>query len=463
MQAKIDESFACNQKDKDMKESQTQSQQSTFSVIFVIQKGKSKADGTAPIMARITVNGKMVHFSTKLSVYPKHWDAENHCTLGLTRDEKNINNTLEDFKDTIKRRYNETIYRGDVISAHQLKASLLSLDERSQSICDLFDTFLKDYERLVLTQDYGKEAFFRYQLCKKRVVEFMIYEFKTSDMPLASIDKRFLDKLYLFLRDQGGLNNNTAVKFLHRFSSIFKMARDNGWVVGDPFKLQKLHLDKVDRGYLTTEEIEKIYTHEFDTDRLTVIRDIFIFCCYTGLPYIDCKNLTYDHIVTWADGNQWISIHRTKTKVPVNVRLLEVPLMIMEKYKEVARDNKVLPVPSNQKCNDYLKEIAAVCGINKEITFHVARHTFATTVTLGNGVPIESVSKMLGHTSVKTTQIYARITDQKVNGDMAALAAKLDSKGHQMPQAAKSEEQEPARAAKFAKDIEQMGIAPALI
>jgi site-specific recombinase XerD len=434
----------------------------TFNISYLIQKGKVKANGQAPIMARLIVNNEMIHFSTQMSIEPQRWNPLTYRTVGLTKEEKKINAFLDELTASVQRRYYDLQASGEVVSASEIKQRLFSTDERSMSLIALCDQFIADYEKLVLTQDYGKESYFRYKVCRARVQEFLLTQYKIKDMPLADLDKRFLDKLYLWLRSEHGLNNNTAVKFLHRFSSIFKMARDNGWVTGDPFKLQHLHLDKVDRGYLTTDEIEKIYTHEFDTDRLTIIRDIFIFCCYTGLPYIDCKNLTYDHIITWSDGNQWISIHRTKTKVPVNVRLLEVPLMIMEKYKGVARSNKVLPVPSNQKCNDYLKEIAAVCGINKEITFHVARHTFATTVTLGNGVPIESVSKMLGHTNIKTTQIYARITDQKVNGDMAVLAAKLDAKEHALPQAPKSEELKTAREAKFAQDIEQMGIVPAL-
>lgn len=222
-----------------------------------------------------------------------------------------------------------------------------------------------------------------------------------------------MDKLYLWLRSAHRLNNNTAVKFIHRFASIYKMAKDNGWVVADPFKQQKLHLDKVDRGYLTIEEVSRLYNKEFESLRLEQVRDIFIFSCYTGLAYIDVYNLTEDQLNVWADGNTWISFHRQKTKVPFNVRLLDVPLQIIEKYKHFRKGKRLLPVPSNQKCNEYLKEIAEVCGINKNITFHVARHTFATTITLGNGVPIETVSKMLGHTNVRTTQIYARITDQK--------------------------------------------------
>ncbi len=400
----------------------------TFSITFIIQKGKCKADGTAPILARLIVNQEMIHFSTTKSILPERWDSKNHRTLGRTSEEKTINQALEELKGAIHRHFFDLQSAGETISANKIKSLLFSIDEKKHiSIGKLFDLFITDYEKLVLTQDYGKESFFRYKVCRDRVLSFIEKEYKTKDLPLNDINKRFLDKLYLYLRSETKVNNNTAVKFMHRFSSVFKMARDNGWVQGDPFKLQHLHLDKVDRGYLTQPELETVMNKEFDSLRLEQLRDVFVFCCFTGLPYIDAKNLNETQLKMWADGNLWITLPRQKTKVPVNVKLLPVALDILAKYKDGVKDRKgrLLPVFSNQKCNEYLKEIAALCGIKKEITFHVARHTFATTVTLENGVPIESVSKMLGHTNVRTTQIYARITDTKVSNDMEALKAKI--------------------------------------
>lgn len=423
----------------------------TFNAKFLIQQCKAKADGRCTILARITVNGVMTHVSTKFQILPERWNVKEGKTLGHSREEKEINSHLETLHASIVRRYYDLQAAGKELSAHRLKMELTSTDEEKNiSVNDLFERFINDYEKLVLTQDYGKESFCRYKVCRDRVQEFMKKEYKVHDMPLTAINKRFLDKLYLYLRTERKINNNTAVKFMHRFSSVYKMARDNGWIVGDPFKLQHLHIDKVDRGFLTTEELEIIYNHEFASARLETIRDIFIFCCYTGLPYIDAKNLKKTQFIKWADGNQWLTLNRTKTKVPVNVRLLDVPLMIIRKYEDRMKDsNYLLPVPSNQKCNEYLKEIADLCGIDKVVTFHVARHTFATTVTLGNGVPIESVSKMLGHTSVRTTQIYARITDQKVNNDMEVLAQKLNPKYTQAPAISVEAKAKPKKRAKL--------------
>lgn len=409
-----------------------QNTKSTFCVIFVIQKGKCRPDGTAPIVARITLNGEMVHFSTKLYIQPDRWLPLEYKTIGKTSEEKLINETLFDLQSTIKRKYNEMLFRGEVVTASKIKSSMLCLDDRSMTLISLCDLYISEYEKLVLSQDYGKESYFRYKVCRKRLQEFMLDVYKVNDLPLQDVNKRFLDKLYLWLRSERKLNNNTAVKFMHRFSSIHKMARDNGWVVGDPFKQQNLHLDKVDRGYLTTEEIARIQTKEFDSQRLERVRDIFLFSCYTGLAYIDVYNLSEEHLKEWADGSMWICFKRQKTKVPFNVRLLDIPLQIIKKYEHCRTGRRLLPVPTNQKCNEYLKEIAEVCGIHKEITFHVARHTFATTITLENGVPIETVSKMLGHTNVRTTQIYARITDQKISSDMAILEDKI-SQLYNMP------------------------------
>lgn len=208
---------------------QEKAQESTFSVIFVMQKGKCNAEGTAPIMGRVTVNGKMSHMSTKMRAKPDRWDSKKHCTLGKTAEEKRINADLQDWRDTIRRRYNEKVYHGEVLSADMIKSSMMSLDKKSQSIGDLFDTYISDYEKLVLTKDYGQESFFRYKVCKDRVMDFIRKTYGAADLALTSLDRRFLDKLYLYLRTERHLNNNIAVKFLNRFGSVYKMARDNGF------------------------------------------------------------------------------------------------------------------------------------------------------------------------------------------------------------------------------------------
>lgn len=397
----------------------------TFNVMFLIQKGKLKANGNAPIMARITVNGEMAHFSTRMDIKPERWNAKDYRSLGITKEEKKLNALLDEIKSSIIRKYYDFQAAGEVITASRIKMSLFSLNEESYKYLQLCDMFIEDYKKLSTSRGYGQESLFRYQLTRTRLAEFISAEYKTADIPLADINKRFLDKLYLWLCTEKKLANNTATKFIHRCSSIYRVAIDNGWVKANPFRQQKLHLDKVDRGYLTQEELTRMMQKDFATSRLELVRDLFIFACYTGFAYIDVTRLTKDMIEEQPDGILWIKTFRQKTKVAVNIRILDIAKMILDKYEGQAKGDKLLPVPSNQKTNDYLKEIAAVSGIEKQLSFHMARHTFATTITLSNGVPIESVSKMLGHTNIRTTQVYARITDQKVAKDMDVLAQKL--------------------------------------
>ena len=409
----------------------------TFKVTFVLQKGKVRADGKAPIVARIIVNGEMAHFSTQQTIEPDRWDAAASRTLGQSAEEKSVNRVLEGISAAVHRHYFDLQGAGESISALKLKNKLCSTDERPiKSTMVLFDKFIKEYSIIVETNHYGKEALIRYKICKNRVQEFLKQEIHADDIPLENINKRLLDRFYLWNRATYQIGNNTAIHFMHKFSTVYKMAWDNGWVNGNPFHMLNLRKTKTERCYLTLDELERMANREFTSERLERMRDIFLFCCYTGLSYIDVKTLTTDNLVRKADGRMWIVTKRTKTEVPVHVPLLEIPLRLIDKYEPLRKGKLVFPVYSNQKSNDYLKEIAALCEINKDITFHVARHTFATTITLDNGVPIESVSKMLGHTNVQTTQIYARITDRKVNNDMAQLSLKLDPKAdaYKMPE-----------------------------
>ena len=430
----------------------------TFKVTFLLQKGKVKSDGKAPIVTRITVNGEMAHFSTQKSVDPTRWDTKANRTYGLTQDDKTINACLDEIKSSIFRHYYDMQARGEIISALKLKNKLCSTEEKPiKSTMDLFDKFITEYAELVKARGYGKEALIRYKICKNRVQEFLKDEMHANDISIDAINKRLLDKFYLWNRKTYKIGNNTAIHFMHKFSTVYKMAWDYGWVTGNPFHMLNLRKDRTERAYLTIDELERLANKEFSSERLERMRDIFLFSCYTGLAYIDVKTLTTDNLVQKADGKWWIVTKRTKTEVPVNVPLLEIPMRLIKKYEPLRKGNLVFPVYSNQKSNDYLKEIAALCDIHKDVTFHVARHTFATTVTLENGVPIESVSKMLGHTNVQTTQIYARITERKINQDMDVLSKKLDPQAgvYIMPES----EYRARKAKKLRKELQEFALA----
>lgn len=403
-------------------------QKSTFAVIFIIQKGKIREDGTVPIVARITVNGEMVHFATRMYIHPDRWLPKDYRTAGKTKEEKQINEMLEELRVLIRRKYDEMLRREEVITAGKLKNAITGLDRNATTLLQVCDRFIEDYTDLLKTEQCCRETYLRYKLTRNRLAEFMQARYRLPDMAVKELHPCFATDFDRWLRMNYRLTNNSTMKLMRQLKTMLHVGYLNGWSKNDPLAGYKLHFEKVDRGYLTDEELDRLANKVFAMKRLEVIRDLFLFSCYTGLAYIELKHLSADMLRRWPDGNLWIDTKRQKTDVPVHVRLLDIPIRLIEKYGGTTEGGLLFPVPSNQKVNSYLKEIASVCGIDKDLTFHMARHTFATTVTLANGVPIETVSKMLGHTNIQTTQIYARVIDTKINNDMEVLAGKLNAK-----------------------------------
>jgi site-specific recombinase XerD len=276
--------------------------------------------------------------------------------------------------------------------------------------------------------EYAPGTYERYQTSLKHTKDFLNWKYSISDIDITKIDHAFITDYEFYLRSVRKCANNTAVKYIKNFNKIIKLCLANDWLDKNPFANYKSKVKEVERVYLSEGEIQNIINKDFKTERLSLVRDIFLFSCFTGLAYIDVKNLTKSHISIGIDGDKWIFTHRQKTESASKIPVLPVTQMIIDKYADhpqAINEEKLLPILSNQKMNAYLKEIAAVCEIEKELTFHIARHTFATTVTLTNGVPIESVSKMLGHKNLRTTQHYAKVLDKKVSEDMKILRDKF--------------------------------------
>ena len=396
---------------------------STFSVIFYLRRDRKKRDGTCPVMCRITIDGIDTRFNTKLHVQLSKWDVNANKVSGINPESRNLNARLDDIKASLHRIYHD-LQRFDIVTPEKIKGEFLGLDESGETILKLFDKHNEDVASMV---GISKSAatLQKYNVTRKHVANFIKKKYRVSDMAVKSINDMFLRDFEVYLLTQERVSHNTMAKFMQFFKRIIILARNNGLIVHDPFANYKIQLKKVDRGYLTEQEMNKIIQKKFPTKRLEQVRDIFIFSCFTGLAYIDVKELTKNHIRISFDGNIWIMTKRHKTKVNVNVPLMDIPKKILQKYEGELPDDKILPVLSNQKMNAYLKEIGDVCGITKNLTFHLARHTFATTVTLSKGIPIETVSKMLGHTNIQTTQIYARITNDKISKDMQGLSEKF--------------------------------------
>jgi len=385
---------------------------------------KANAAGLFPIYVRITLNAKRSEFSIRKFIDPTKWDEKTMRVKGNTEEARTINSYLESIRNKITQMQIHFQFQESEVTIDQFMNLLLGKKtERERTLIPIFEEHNKRVKSL-LNIDFAPGTYERYQTSLKHTQDFIKFQYGKNDIPLSKIDHAFIADYDFYLRTQRACANNTTIKYMKNFKKIIRICIANGWITKDPFLHYKIKLQEVERNVLTQEELQAIMDKRIAVERLALVRDIFIFSCYTGLAYIDVKQLTSSNIVKGIDGQYWISTHCQKTDTPSKIPLLETARKIIEKYADHPKsDNEgtLLPVLTNQKMNAYLKEIADICGIDKLLTFHCARHTFATTVTLSNGVPIESVSKMLGHRSIKTTQHYAKITDGKIANDMDKL------------------------------------------
>jgi site-specific recombinase XerD len=395
----------------------------TFKVLFYLKRDKQKANGQIPLFCRITVGGEAVRFGMKKDINPKYWDAKVGKATGRTNEAVEINRLIDSTKSAIYKVHHDLQERENNVTAEKVKNVFLGFDIRHQNLLELFDLHNEE-RKLLIGKSISEATYDKYRITRNHLAGFVKEWYNVSDIPLKDIDHKFICDFGTFMLTSRRCSENTTAKYMQFFKHIIIVATKLGWVHKNPFSDYKIQIKKTDRGYLTQDEIELLMKQKFETKRLERVRDVFVFCCFTGLSYIDVKNLTADHIRTSFDGKLWIMGKRGKTDENYNVPLLDIPKMILEKYKNNLPDDRLLPVINNQNSNAYLKEIGKLCGIKKKLTFHLSRHTFAT-LTLSKGVSIESVSKMLGHSNIKTTLIYARITGEKISNDMALFAGKV--------------------------------------
>ena len=397
------------------------------SILFYTKRAKAAANGLVPIYTRITINGKRFEQSTNRFVEISKWSTEGNKMKGTSEEARLINNHLDLLKNQIRDAEIELIHKKTPVTIETIKSKLLGIDERARMLVPIFQDHNNKIKELI-GKEYAPGTLERYTTSLKHTIEFMQWKYNVSDIDITKIDHAFVTDYEFWLRSVRNCANNTAVKYLKNFNKIIKLCLANDWLDKNPFANYKSKVKEVERVYLTEEEIQSIIEKDFKTERLSLVRDIFLFSCFTGLAYIDVKNLTKSHISYGIDGEKWIFTHRQKTESASKIPILPVTQMIINKYEnhpQCNNEDKLLPILSNQKMNAYLKEISSICEIEKELTFHIARHTFATTVTLTNGVPIESVSKMLGHKNLRTTQHYAKVLDRKVSEDMKILKDKF--------------------------------------
>jgi len=391
--------------------------------ILMYLKGRLNSKGERQIYLRITVDGKRKEKSLNRSVKSCNWNASKQRVKGSSESVRVLNEYLNSEINKVYSNRQELIHSKVKVTVESLMNKYKGVGERKHMLIEIFKNENKKNKNLLTTGTMKK-----YISLLNHVKEFLKFQYKVSDMNIKEVDFQFVSSFDYYLRTEKSVANNTTVKYVTTLKKIVKTALNNSWITKDPFLNYKVKKEKVETRYLTMDEIQTIYSKEITIPRLEMVRDVFIFCCYTGLAYVDALKLESDNIVMGMDKNLWIAINRQKTNTPSNIPILPIAQTIIDKYKNhpvALNSGKLLPVPSNQKMNAYLKEIGDICGIKKLLTSHLARHSFGCSVTLSNGVPIETISKMMGHSNLNITSHYAKVLKSKISTDMAALRARL--------------------------------------
>ena len=403
----------------------------TFTLAFIIRVNRT-VNNKAPIFARITVNSRRTEFGIKRFISPEAWNPERGMARAKTREANEINLVLDQIRKRVLECYNDLLVEGKEITGPQIKSRFFGEDEMVKGSVELFE-----YHNVTFKKRLALGTYKHYLTTQKYFNEFIKKYYRVESMRLNAIDYRFMTDFEFFLRKKSGrdkvenMATNTTMKHFCRLRKMLNLAEKLEWLDKNPFKVYKLKYEGRERGFLYEPQLRTIEEIELPLERLRSVRDMFVFSCYTGIPFADLQQLTPDNIMQGIDGHLWLNYSRQKTGNGVRLPILPKVLEIIERYQDhpkVATSNFLLPRISNQKMNKYLKELADMCGIRMNLTFHIARHTFATTVTLSNGVPIETVSKVLGHTKISTTQIYAKVVEQKISDDLMDLYNKMDKK-----------------------------------
>jgi site-specific recombinase XerD len=396
----------------------------SFGLLFYLKKPRGYVKGERPIYLRITMDGVMKEMSIHRSCDPSRWDRKNGRAL---------NAYLDTLQAKVHEARHQLLMSGKPVTAEAIRNLLQGREtsgERPHLLLEIFQ-YHNDQVKALLGKEYSKGTLTKFNTVLNHTRGFLQWKYKVDEIDIRKLDYEFITELEFWYKSVQHIDHNTTKKYIACIKKMAIRALRNGWLQRDPFTGFSLALREVDRQALTAEELERMGEKTFSMDRLAQVRDIFLFSCFTGLAYADLQKLKRSEISIGVDGGKWIFTHRQKTDTASRIPLLPMAEEILKRYAghpKCIQKDKVLPVLSNQKMNAYLKEIADCCGITKCLTFHIARHTFATTITLSNGVPIETVSKMLGHRNLKTTQHYAKILDKKVSQDMQALKERLSTK-----------------------------------
>jgi site-specific recombinase XerD len=403
-------------------------------VLFYQKSDKVNKAGESPIFARLNYNNKNVSMSTGQAISKERWTSTNNLRNQLKIEKEIvIKNLLDLFQLNAAKKFTELFRIDPEVNLQLLKTELtgkVKIDQpEGPTIIEIMDTYILFFNKRVKSGERAPASLQKYKRAEDLLLNFITVTYKKEDMPAFELSSSFVFKLEQFLKyessfkDQAGIKNNSVVKYMKMYKTACNYAIKMDLIIKNPFNIYDGRLSVKDAVFLTQQELNTIENKIFPTPRLEKVKDIFLFSCYTGYAPVDALELTERNLSADSNENLWIMTSRAKTAIRANVPVLPTVEKIIAKYKN--QQKGLIPKISNQKMNAYLKEIADVCGIDKHLTWYVARHTFATTVTLGNGVRLENVSAMMGHTNTKQTQHYAKVLDVNIMEDMEKLKSKF--------------------------------------
>jgi site-specific recombinase XerD len=398
----------------------------TFNLLFYLRNNRPDDSGRVPIYLRITAQGTESTISINRKVLPQVWNKARGCIRLRTKEAEELNPYLETLREKVQEAHRQLISEGKPVTPDAITSIILRRKEKEFTLVKLMERHNSQMESgLGITSSYGN--FKNYKTSLRYIKEFIKQDSGQMDLLLSELDASFLERYVLYLQKEKSCHHNGAMKQVQRLNKVLNVAINHNWIGKHPFYNYKIKFKPYDKVILSWDELQQVENLTNLSDKLSLVKDAFIFSCYTGLAYVDVKNLTWDKVVNWIDGSPWIITRRTKTETKSRIPLLPIALEIMEKYRDNPNNKEgyVIPIYSNQKTNDYLKILASLAGITKNISFHSGRHIFATVITLSNGVPIETVSKMLGHKDIRTTQVYSKVLDQKIAKDFEDLKINL--------------------------------------
>jgi site-specific recombinase XerD len=396
---------------------------STFDVLFYVKRQAPLRDGSLPVMCKITVNGTKSCFSCKLSASPEIW--ANGKAVGRSDEAKKINRDLARIEESVRVHYRLLGERDFQVTAEKVKNAHLGLSMRQETLLKVYEQFLSDFKKLVAAGLKEPSTLLKYTIVYRHLKEFIEKRYRQRDIGLKEIVPAFITDFEVFLKTDRRCSHNTVALYMIPLRKMIRIARKNRLLNDDPFCDYGIKREETEREHLDSKEIQSLMAIKLKPKK-EFVRDLFVFCIFSGLSFIDLYTLSKDDIRRDADGRLWIVKERGKTKVESVVRLMDIPRRILEKYEGLAENGLVFPVPKYKMGMYYIKIIARQCGIQKPIGWHLSRHTMATEVCLTHGMPIETLSKILGHKSIKTTQIYAKVTEKKSNYDMDRLESRLN-------------------------------------